>query len=546
MSQSPTGEAIGRTVRKGLPLAVGLGALALCTGASTPAQPAAAQPAVHTGEAASSTMPNIVILYADDLGYGDTSTYGATDLPTPNLDKLAKEGLRFTDVHSEAATCTPSRYSLLTGRYGFRANAKILPGNAPALIRPGTLTIASMLKTRGYRTAVVGKWHLGLGSGNVNWNKTINPGPREIGFDYSFIIPATPDRVPTVYVQNDRVVGLDPSDPLSISYKKRIGARPIGSRNPGLLRYKPDKQHSGTIIDGVSRIGYMKGGYGAEWVDENFHTILTNKAIGFIDKNQHHRFFLYFAMPEPHVPRLPGKPFQGATTLGPRGDAIVEMDWIVGKVMHELHRLHLDKNTLVIFSSDNGPVLNDGYVDGAVKLLGHHHPAGPFRGGKYSAYEGGSRMPTITWWPGHIKPGTVSNALISQTDFLASLAALTHVRLADNVAIDSRDVLPALLGKSPTARTFLVSQSTAGLGLRDGQLKYISPTDDMARAAFVKGKGIASGASLAPQLYNLADDIGERHNIARTHPATVARLQAVLDRVRARKTVTASQRKTAP
>ncbi|QIG53529.1 arylsulfatase [Altererythrobacter sp. BO-6] len=474
--------------------------------------------------------PNIIIFYADDLGYGDLGSYGAEGLPTPNVDRLAREGVRFTDGHAAAATCTPSRYALLTGEYGFRSKAEILPGDAPLLIRPDKYTIADMLSERGYRTAVIGKWHLGLGDGAVDWNAEVKPGPLEIGFDYSFLLPATGDRVPTAYLENHRIVGLDPADPLSVSYKEKIGDRPTGYENPELLRYKADRQHSDTIINGVSRIGHMKGGKSAEWVDEEFHQVFTEKAKSFIRESKDQPFFIYFAFHDPHVPRLPAKRFQGATTMGPRGDAIVQMDWMTGQIIAELERLGLDQNTLVIFSSDNGPVLNDGYEDGAVELLGNHKPAGPLRGGKYSAFEAGARVPTIAWWPGRIAPGT-SNAVVSQVDLFASLASLTGAKLRPDVAIDSRNQLGAWLGSDPMGRDLLFKEWVAGLVLRERDLKFIAPLRNPDQAAFVAGKGIESGASNTAQLYDLSRDIGETRNLARDRPEDVSRMRALLNAI---------------
>jgi arylsulfatase A-like enzyme len=515
------------TRRPGLVRAACLALLAAATAScATGERPQAAAPAP------SERLPNIIILYADDLGYGDLASYGARGIPTPAMDRLAREGVRFTDAHATAATCTPSRYSLLTGEYGFRSRAEILPGDAPALIRPDKFTMADMLKGQGYTTGVVGKWHLGLGDGKVDWNALVTPGPREIGFDYSFLLPSTMDRVPTVYLENQRVVGLDPADPLSVSYQGKIGDRPTGTENPELRRYGADRQHSDTIINGVSRIGYMKGGKAAEWVDEDLHEVVTGKAVDFIRANRDKPFFLFFPLHDPHVPRMPGKRFQGATTMGPRGDSIVQMDWMTGQVIAELERLGLADNTLVIFSSDNGPVLNDGYEDGAAEMLGDHTPAGPLRGGKYSAFEAGARVPTFAWWPGRIKPG-VSDALLTQVDLFASLAALAGAPLAGDVAIDSQNQLPAWLGQSRQGRGWLFKESVAGFAIREGSLKYIAPMRNPEQAAFVAGKGIESAASRQPQLYDLSRDIGERRNLASERPGDVARLAALLAKVEA-------------
>jgi len=322
------------------------------------------------------SKPNIVIIYVDDLGYGDLGCYGATEVATPNVDKLATEGVRFTDAHCSAATCTPSRYSLLTGRYAFRKNAAVLPGDAPLLISTERETLPKMLQKNGYKTAVVGKWHLGLGDGNVDWNGKVRPGPLEIGFDYSYLIPSTGDRVPSVLLENHHVLNLDLEDPIEINYKKKVGNDPTGNENPDLERYASDNFHGKTIVNGVARIGYMSGGNSARFRDETVPYQMLNKARLFIDKNADQPFFLYFAFHDIHVPRLPDTRFAGATKMGVRGDAIVQMDYITGELMNHLEKRGLKENTIIVFSSDNGPVLDDGYADGAVELLGNHKPGG--------------------------------------------------------------------------------------------------------------------------------------------------------------------------
>ena len=422
---------------------------------------------------ASAQTPNIVLIYADDLGYGDVSAYGAKALTTPNIDRLATAGLRFTDAHSGAATCTPSRYSLLTGEYAFRTpGTGVLPGDAALVIEPGRTTLASVLRGAGYVTGVVGKWHLGLGpQGGPNWNADITPGPLDIGFDESFVMAATGDRVPTVYVENRRVAGLDPADPITVSYAEPFPSLPTGKANPELLKVVPSHGHDQTIVNGISRIGYMKGGAAALWKDEDMADVFTSKAVGFIERQRARPFFLYFALHDPHVPRVPHPRFVGRTSLGPRGDAIAEADWSVGQILDTLDRLKLADNTIVIFTSDNGPVVDDGYKDDAVTKLGSHTPSGPFRGGKYSHFEGGTRVPFILRWPARVKPGT-SEALVSQVDFLASFAALSKQPLAGARAPDSVDTLAAFLGTSRTGRTELVEQA-GGQALRSGQWKYI-------------------------------------------------------------------------
>src|SRR5262245_53010619 len=392
--------------------------------------------------------PNIVLIYADDLGYGDLGCYGAMRVKTPNMDRLAREGLRFTDGHSAAATCTPSRYAMLTGEYAWRQKGTgVLPGDAHLIIKPGRTTMASILKKAGYTTGVVGKWHLGLGDEKLDWNETIKPGPLEIGFDYSFLVPATGDRVPCVYVEDHRVVGADPKDPIRVSYGTPVGTEPTGAKNPELLKVKPSHGHDQTVVNGISRIGYMTGGKAARWVDEDMADTLTGKATAFIAKHagKMEPFFLYFALHDIHVPRVPHARFVGTTEMGPRGDAIAQADWCVGEVLKALDQHKIADDTLVILSSDNGPVVDDGYRDDAVAKLGDHKPAGPLRGGKYSAFEGGTRVPFLVRWPAKVKPG-LSEALVCQVDFPASFAAMTRQELAQPDGPDSFNVLPALLG----------------------------------------------------------------------------------------------------
>ncbi|HKK41197.1 MAG TPA: sulfatase-like hydrolase/transferase, partial [Bacteroidales bacterium] len=362
---------------------------------------------IQTGCTRTVQSPNIIIIYADDLGYGDISCYGATSVTTTNIDRLASQGLSFTNAHCSSATSTPSRYSLLTGQYAWRKTGTgIAPGDASSIISSQTATIASVLKRSGYTSAVVGKWHLGLGpAGGPEWNGIIKPGPMELGFDHDFIIPATGDRVPCVFVEDRKVANLDPSDPITVSYKEKVGDWATGRENPELLKMHPSHGHDMTIVNGISRIGYMTGGKSALWVDEEISSVLTKKAKTFIEENRDKPFFLYFATQDIHVPRAPNHRFVGKSGMGPRGDAILEFDWSVGEVLKTLDSLKIARNTIVIITSDNGPVVDDGYMDQAVELLGAHKPAGPLRGGKYSAFDGGTRIPFIIRWPGKIKPG---------------------------------------------------------------------------------------------------------------------------------------------
>jgi arylsulfatase A-like enzyme len=473
--------------------------------------------------------PNVVLIYADDLGYGDVSSYGATALQTPNIDRIAREGLRFTDAHSSAATCTPSRYALLTGEYAWRKpGTGVLPGDAALVIDPARTTLPKLFEKAGYATGIVGKWHLGLGpTGGPDWNGRIAPGPREVGFGDSFIMPATGDRVPTVYVANGRVVGLDRKDPIRVSYAERIGDGPTGRANPELLKMHPSHGHDQTIVNGISRIGYLSGGKAALWKDEDMADVFTARAVAFLEQNRRRPFFLFFALHDPHVPRVPHPRFAGKTGMGPRGDAIAQADWCVGEVLNALDRLKLASDTLVLFSSDNGPVVDDGYADDAVARLGRHTPAGPLRGGKYSNFEAGTRVPFLVRWPGRVKTGT-SSALVSQVDFLASFGAWLGAPPAQS--FDSEDVMPALLGQSPSGRQMLVEQAGA-LSLRDGHWKYIEPGNG--RAVHPE-TATELGNAPAPQLYDLASDLGETRNLAEAEPKRLRQMQETLGRIRKR------------
>ena len=477
---------------------------------------------------AATPRPNIVLIYSDDVGYGDVSCYGARRVKTPNIDKLATSGLRFTNAHSPSATCTPSRYALLTGEYAWRRKGTgVLPGDAKLIIAPGRETIPSLLRPAGYATGCVGKWHLGLGDGHLDWNGEIKPGPLEIGFDYAFIMPATGDRVPCVFVENHRVAGLDPADPIQVSYGGKVGNEPTGREHPELLKVMPSHGHDNTIVNGISRIGYMSGGKSARWVDEDIADTLTRKAVTFIEQHRDRPFFLYFATHDIHVPRAPHPRFAGASGCGIRGDAIQQLDWCVGEIVATLDRLKLTDDTLLVFTSDNGPVVDDGYRDGAVENLNGHKPGGPLRGGKYSAFDAGTRVPFIVRRPGHLEPG-VSDALISQVDFLASFAALTGQKLAEDAGPDSFNVLPALLGESKTGREYLVEHANT-LSLIKGGWKYIEPGKGPKVLAKVH---IESGLSSEPQLYDLKEDLGEKRNVAAEHPDIVKELSALLEKLR--------------
>ena len=446
-----------------------------------------------------------VILIGDDLGYGDLSWYGAHRLQTPGMDRIANEGIRFTQGFCTAATSTPSRYSVMTGKYPWsNVDAKILPGNAALIIDTQKITFPKLMKQAGYVTGSVGKWHIGLGDGNVDWNKEVSPGTAEIGYDYSFIQAATNDRVPCVFLENGKVVGLDPNDPLYVNYRKNFPGEPTGKNNPELLRMHPSVGHAGSIVNGVPRIGFQKGGKAAQWKDEEMAELFLNKAKQFVNINKEKSFFLYYGLHQPHVPRVPNERFVGKSGMGPRGDAILEADWCVSEFLKELDKLGLTENTIVIFTSDNGPVLDDGYKDQAEELVGDHKIAGPLRGGKTSMFDGGTRIPFMLRWPAQVKPG-VSDALVSQIDLYASMASLMGKPLEEGAGPDSRDHLDAFLGKDLKGRDYVV-EVAGSLSVSDGEWKYIAPSNG---AAYAKLTNIELGNSKEEQLYNLKQDIGE-------------------------------------
>ena len=477
--------------------------------------------------------PNIILIYTDDLGYGDVSSYGTSAIQTPNIDRLAKNGVRFTNAHATSATCTPSRFSLLTGKYAWRKEGTgIAPGDATLLIPVTTTTLPGMLQKAGYNTAVIGKWHLGLGDAKgIDWNEKIKPGPAEIGFNYSFLIPATGDRVPCVFVENQEVVNLDKNDPITVSYTGPVDPNaPTGKKNPELLKMHPSHGHDMTIVNGISRIGYMKGGNAALWKDEDFANILVQKATAYITQQKANPFFLYFSTHDIHVPRVAHERFAGKSGFGPRGDVLLQLDWTVGQIEEVLKKNGMLENTLIIFTSDNGQVIDDGYKDDAVEKLGNHKPNGIYRGGKYSAFEAGTRVPFIVSWKGKVKAGKVNDALFSQVDLYASLAALAGVKVEAGQAPDSKNYLPVLLNQSNKPREFLIEQSiNSTLSLLVGDWKYIEPSKG---PKINKDTNTELGNDPKPQLYNLATDPGETKNLAEVYPERVAEMKLKLDNIR--------------
>jgi arylsulfatase A-like enzyme len=380
-----------------------------------------------------------------------------------------------------------------------------------------------VLKRTGYVTGVVGKWHLGLGAGNVDWNKEVKPGPNEIGFDYHFLIPATGDRVPCVYLEQYRVVDLDPADPITTSYGRRIGDAPTGKERPDLLKQMWSHGHNATIVNGISRIGFMTGGQRARWVDEDMADVITHKAVSFLERHHSAPFFLFFSTHDIHVPRVPHSRFLGKSSLGYRGDAIAQMDWCVGELLDTLDRLNLTQNTLVIFTSDNGPVLDDGYVDQANEKIGDHRPAGALRGGKYSLFEGGTRVPTLVRWPAVVKSGVVSDALFGQVDMATTLVKIADGQLPDQGFPDSRDAEATLLGRDTTGRPHLVHEA-GRLALRQGSWKFIPPAKTREKLGPWKTVTIEKPGAL----YDLSSDPSEQQDLAAQEPEKAKELADLL------------------
>lgn len=475
--------------------------------------------------------PNVVVILADDLGYGDLQCYGAQRVSTPHVDRLAQSGIRFTNAHAIAATSTPSRYSLLTGEYAWRRkDTDIATGDAGMIIRPAQFTLADLFKSKGYTTAAIGKWHLGLGdrTGAQDWNAPLAQSLDDLGFDYHYIMAATADRVPCVFIENGQVANYDPSAPIIVDYDKPIPGEPTGKNNPELLyNLKSGHGHDMAIVNGIGRIGYMKGGGKALWKDENIADSITAHAVRFIRENGNRPFFMYFATNDVHVPRFPHDRFRGKNPMGLRGDAIVQFDWSVGRIMQTLSDMGLTDKTLVILTSDNGPVIDDGYQDQAEEKLGGHKPAGPFRGTKYSAYEGGTAVPFIVSRPGKIAGGRQSDALVSQIDLLGSMAAMLGAQLPKNSAPDSENAIEALMGNDKVGRPYVIEQSlTHVLSVRTAQWKYIEPCDG--KPTIDWAPGVETGNSPTPQLYNMAREAYERKNVADKHPEEVRRLADIL------------------
>jgi arylsulfatase A-like enzyme len=398
--------------------------------------------------------PNVVVIFADDLGYGDLSCYGATKLHTPNIDQLATEGRRFTDGHSASAVCTPSRYNLITGEYAFRGDHwSPVFLKVGLLIDPDQTTVADVMKRAGYSTSIIGKWHLGFGEETPNWNGDLKPGPLELGFDYYFGVPVVNSHPPFVYVENHRVVGLVPEDPFV--YGQMANTEVF-----------PEKRK-------LDDIGGADAAH-ALYKDREVGTKLTEKSVEWIREHKEDPFFLILSTTNIHHPFTPAPRFVGTSECGRYGDYVHELDWMVGEVMNTLKDEGLDDNTLVIFTSDNGGMFN---VGGQDAWKAGHRLNGDLLGFKFGAWEGGHRVPFIARWPGKIPAGSVSDQLISNVDLIATMAALTEQSLAEDEGPDSFNVLDALTGSpKEQIRDHLVLSPArkANLSIRKGKWMYIS------------------------------------------------------------------------
>ena len=443
--------------------------------------------------------PNIVYILCDDLGYGDVQAYNTTrgKIATPNIDRLASEGMRFTDVHSGSSVCTPTRYGILTGRYAWRTRLQsgVLQGMSPPLIDANRMTVATLLKQHGYTTAIIGKWHLGLRFGRDRWSDHIQDGPLQHGFDYFFGISASLDMPPFVYLENDRLTKVP-------TVEKKWGRSGPAAEDFEAVDVLPDFTRK--AVEYIGSHAPAAKGEGGDTTP----------------------FFLYLPLTSPHTPILPSAEWRGKSGLSDYGDFVMQTDWAVGEVLAALETAELTENTLVIFTSDNGcsPSANVKQLEEA-----GHFPSADFRGYKSDIWEGGHRVPFIARWPGQIHPGHRSGSLFCLTDFVATCAHFLHVELPVDAGEDSVSMLTAMkIGKDTTGRTEIIHHSIDGrfamrregwkLALCGGSGGWSTPRE----AAAVRDE--------LPdvQLFNLYDDPGEQHNIAADHPEQVERLTTLL------------------
>jgi arylsulfatase A-like enzyme len=486
--------------------------------------------------------PNVVFILVDDLGYGDISCYGATKVHTPNIDKLASEGRMFTDAHSASAVCTPSRYALLTGQYPYLANnGKGVWGplsiTSELIIDTNDLTIADIFKKKGYATAAIGKWHLGFKSGTNDWKGALRPGPQDLGFDYYFGIPVVSSAPPYVYVENDHIVGEDPSDPLIYLGKNAKDATPI-TEIPSEASQRTPNQFKGALEAHKLFNPYTMG------------EVLTQKTVEWITANKQKPFFLYMPTPLIHHPFTPGKQFQGSSKCGLYGDCIQELDWMVGEVTKCLQENGLSNNTLVVFTSDNGGMFNIGAQDA---FKAGHRQNGDLLGFKFGVWEGGQRIPFIASWPGKIKADTQSDQLICLIDMLASFATLTGQEMSKDQLANSVNILPALFGEPDAPlrdELVLAPRRPSCFSIRKGKWMYIPAQGSGGFTGSKPGMHGFSGPAAttftnhpnsdiengkikqdAPpaQLYDLEKDVNQTINLYAQYPEIVKEMDAILE-----------------
>lgn len=490
---------------------------------------------ISTAAAAQAPKPNIVVIYADDLGWGDLGCYGATHVQTPNIDRLAAQGRRFTDAHTVSAVCSPSRYALLTGRYPVRHGNLWNPIflRTPLVVDPDRVTVADVVKDAGYATACIGKWHLGFGTKTpTDWNAELKPGPLELGFDDYFGVPVVNSHPPFVFVENHHVVGLVASDPFVYgeTAKTRIFDEKMG----------------------LNQIGGAEAAH-ANYDDEKVGTTLAKKAVEWIQKKHDAPFFLYLATTNIHHPFTPAPRFKGTSQAGRYGDFIHELDWIVGQVVQTLDETGVADNTLLIFTSDNGGMLNRGGQDAWKK---GHRLNGDLLGFKFDAWEGGHRIPYIVRWPGYVPPGSVSDSLISNVDLLATVAAVVGRKLGPDDGPDSFNLLPAFTGEPGTKvrdHLLIAPQKKTHLAIRQGDWIYIGARGNGGFMGTKIGEHLLGGPAAfkltgqtnsdiangklkpnAPpaQLYNLKTDRTEKVDVIRQHPAIAEELKARMEEIR--------------
>ena len=458
-------------------------------------------------------LPNVIFVMADDIGYGDLGCYGATRVKTPAIDELAKQGVRFAQAYAPAATSSPSRYALLTGEYAWRKGVSILPADAHLSIDEDTYTLPQMFKDAGYITGMIGKWHLGLGNKNskIDFNASIEQGPLSVGFNYAYYFPATNDRVPCIYIENNHVVNLKKDQPIRISYSRNISDEPTGEEHPELLMMNElTGYHNGTIINGVSRIGYMSGGEDARWDDETMAEHLLGKTIDFIKVNKDKSFFLYYAPHNAHEPRIPSKRFRGKSEAGIYGDVIEEFDDCMEQLVQALKENGLYENTIMVITSDNGPMVKEGYDDGALENLNGHDPYNQLRGEKYSLHEGGTRVPFVCSWPARMKKSFIQKQPFTYLDILATFARMIDFPLSSQNSNDSRDASGLFFYEKATPyKEYILTQNNNGeIAIRCGDWKYIPAYENR-----------------EDELYDLKNDPSELHNMRNACPEIVEELQ---------------------